>query len=136
MNEIHLIKKIQLGKNSFPAENFYSKLNFSFYCGNGGIKHEVILSFETSVFLKDLIENGQITIETLAKHQVSKLENLKNDANLFFYRYQLLHPKECNNTYLIIFHIDEYREYWSFFIYGIFEIEPLTNIKTLHKNSL
>lgn len=122
MNKIHLIKKIQLGKNSFPAENLYSKLNFSFYCGNGGIKHQVILSFETSFFLKDLIESGQICIEDLAKQQVSKLENLKNNENRFLYRYQLLKPEECNNTYLIIFDIDEYREYWSFFIYGVFKI--------------
>jgi hypothetical protein len=123
MNKIHLIKKIQLGKNSFPAENLYSKLSFSFYCGNDGIKHQVILSFETSFFLNDLIENGQITIDTLAKHQVSKLENLKNNENRFLYRYQLLNPKECNNCYLIIFDIDEYREYWSYYIYGVFTIE-------------
>jgi hypothetical protein len=123
MNKIHLAKKIQLGKNSFPAENLYSKLNFSFYCGNGGLKHQVILSFETSFFLNDLIESGQITIEVLAKQQVSKPEDLKNNENRFLYRYQLLKPEECNNTYLIIFGINEYREYWSYFIYGVFKIE-------------
>lgn len=123
MNEIHLIKKIQLGKNSFAAENLYSKLNFSFYCENGGIKHQVILSFENSFFLNDLIENEQITIDTLVKHQINKLENLENNQTRLLYRYQLLNPKECNNTYLIIFDIDEYREYWSFHIYGVFKIE-------------
>ena len=123
MNKIHLTQKIQLGKNSFPAENLYSKLNFSFYCGNGGIKHQVILSFDTSFFLNDLIESEQITIETLANHQVNSLENLKNNENRFLYRYQLLKPEECNNIYLIIFDIDEYRDYWSYHIYGVFKIE-------------
>lgn len=123
MNKIHLTKKIQLGQNSFSAENLYSKLSFSFYCGNGGIKHQVILSFETSFFLKDLIENGQICIETLAKQQISKFENLKNNENRFLYRYQLVKPEACDNTYLIIFDIDEYRDYWSYHIYGVFKVE-------------
>ena len=123
MNKIHLTQKIQLGKNSFPAENLYSKLNFSFYCGNGGIKHQVILSFDTSFFLNDLIESEQITIETLANHQVNSFENLKNKENRFLYRYQLLKTEECNNIYLIIFDIDEYRDYWSYHIYGVFKIE-------------
>lgn len=74
MNKISIIKKVQLGKNSFSAENLYSELNFSFYCVNGGIKHEVILSFETSFLLNDLIKNEQITTDILAN---IKLVNLK-----------------------------------------------------------
>lgn len=35
MNKISIIKKIQLGDNSFPIQNLYSKLSFSFYCVNG-----------------------------------------------------------------------------------------------------
>ncbi|KQO22553.1 hypothetical protein ASF10_09285 [Flavobacterium sp. Leaf82] len=123
MNKISIIKKVQLGKNSFSAENLYSKLNFSFYCVNGGIKHEVILSFETSFFLNELIKNGQITTESLANHQISKLENLNNTERSFLYRYQFFQPKECNKCYMIIFNIDEYREYWGFYIYGVLEIE-------------
>jgi hypothetical protein len=123
MNKISIIKKVQLGKNSFSAENLYSKLNFSFYCVNGRIKHEVISSFETSFFLNDLIKNGQITTESLAKHQISKLENLNNIERSFLYRYQFFQPKECNKCYMIIFDIDEYREYWGYYIYGVLEIE-------------
>jgi hypothetical protein len=123
MNKISIIKKVQLGKNSFSAENLYSKLNFSFYCVNGRIKHEVILSFETSFFLNELIKNGQITTESLAKHQISKLENLNNTERSSLYRYQFFQPKECNKCYMIIFNIDEYREYWGFYIYGVLEIE-------------
>lgn len=123
MNKISIIKKVQLGKNSFSAENLYSKLNFSFYCVNGRIKHEVILSFEASFLLNDLIKNEQITTDTLAKHQISKLENLNNTERSFLYRYQFFQPKECNKCYMIIFDIDEYREYWGYYVYGVLQIE-------------
>ncbi|CAA9203455.1 hypothetical protein [Flavobacterium collinsii] len=123
MNKISIIKKIQLGQKTFPIENLLSELHFNFYCGKGGIKHQVILSTETSSLLNLLIDSGQIDNTLLAKNEVDKLPNLENKQRIFPYRYQILNSEECNNTYLIVFDIYEYREYYSCTVYGVLQIE-------------
>lgn len=124
MTKISIIKKIQLGgERSFPIETPDSEVYFNFYCGNGGIKHEAIISFKNSNFLSSLIETGQITNKDLAQFHITKLENLQDPNRTFLYRYQICKFKDCQNTYLLIFDIDEYRGYYGCFVYGVLEIE-------------
>ncbi|MFB9076712.1 hypothetical protein ACFFLS_24145 [Flavobacterium procerum] len=127
MNQISVIKKIQLGKNGYPIDNLFANLNFSFYCGDGKVKHDINLSFQKSKFLSELIKSGEITIETLANCQKVKQEDLGNPEKQFLYRYQIYNPVECSNSYLVIFSIDEYREYWSCFIYEVLQIERISH---------
>lgn len=79
--------------------------------------------------LNDLIKNEQITTDTLVKHQISKLENMNDTERSFLYLNQFFQPKEFNKYYIIIFDIGEYREYWSYYIYGVLEIKVSANIK-------
>ncbi|MDQ6529245.1 hypothetical protein [Flavobacterium sp. LHD-85] len=124
MTKISIIKKIPLGgKKSFPIETPDFKLPFSFYCGNGAIKHEAIISFKNSSFLNSLIETGQITNKDLAQFHITKLENLEDPNRTFLYRYQICNFKDCHNTYLLIFDIDEYRDYYSCFIHAVLQVE-------------
>ena len=134
MNKISIIKKIQLGERTFPIENQYSQLKFSFYCGEGGIKHQVILSSETSNLLNSLIESGQINNMVLAQNEVDKLQNLEDKKRVFPYRYQILNPVECNNTYLIIFDIYEYRGYYGCTVYGALQIKSTILINSHEQN--
>lgn len=134
MNKISVIKKIQLGENSFPIENQHSRLKFNFYCGNGGIKHQTILSLETSNLLESLIESGQLDNNDLAQNDVDKLENLEDKKRVFPYRYQIYNSQECNNNYLIIFDIYEYRGYYSCTVYGVLQIESKILIDNYEKN--
>jgi len=123
MTKISIIKKIQLGERSFPIETPDFELHFSFYCGNGVIKHEAIISFKNSNFLSSLIETGKIENKDLAQYNIAKLEDLEDSNKTFLYRYQICNFKDCQNTYLLIFDIDEYRGYYSCFIYGVLQIE-------------
>ena len=123
MNKISIIKKIQLGENGFPVEYYNSRLSFSFYCANGGIKHQIILSFETSCILGPLLESGQISENDLIENNVPKLKKTEHYKGNFPYRYQTYNSKECNNTYLILFDIYEYRDYFSCIVDGVFQIE-------------
>jgi hypothetical protein len=123
MTKISIIKKIQLGERSFPIETPDFELHFSFYCGNGVIKHEAIISFKNSNFLSPLIETGKIENKDLAQYNIAKLEDLEDSNKTFLYRYQICNFKDCQNTYLLIFDIDEYRGYYSCFIYGVLQIE-------------
>jgi hypothetical protein len=124
MTKISIIKKIQLGgERSFPIETPDSEVYFNFYCGNGGIKHEAIISFKNSNFLSSLIETGQIENKGLAQYNVAKIEDLEDSNKRFLYRYQICKFKDCQNTYLLIFDIDEYRGYYGCFVYGVLEIE-------------
>lgn len=107
--------------------NLYANVNFSFYCGDGKIKHDINLSFEKSSFLSELINSGKITIETLVDFQKLKKEKVSNPENQYLYRYQIYNPVECNNSYLVIFSIDEYREYWSCFVYEVVQIERISD---------
>ena len=77
---------------------------------NGGIKHQVILSTETSFLLNSLINSSHIDNTVLAQNEVDKLHNLVDKQRLFPFRYQILNPEECNNTYLIVFNIYECRD--------------------------
>ncbi|SMO40119.1 hypothetical protein SAMN06265220_101547 [Flavobacterium nitrogenifigens] len=95
MTKISIIKKIQLsGQRSFPAETPDFEIPFSFYCGNGVIKHETIISFKNSSFLNSLIETGQITNKDLAQFHITKLENLEDPNRTFLYRYQICNFKD------------------------------------------
>lgn len=124
MTKISIIKKIQLGgERSFPIETPDSEVHFSFYCGNGMIKHEAVISFKSSNYLNSLIETGQITNKDLAQFHITKLENLQDPNRTFLCRYQICKFKDCQNTYLLIFDIDEYRGYYGCFVYGVLEIE-------------
>ena len=123
MNEISIIKKIQLGENCFSVEYYTSKLNFSFYCANGGIKHQIILSFETSYLLDSLLDSGLINEKDLIENNVPKLKITDYHKGHFSYKYQIYNPINCNNTYLILFEISEYRDYFSCFIPAVFQIE-------------
>ncbi|MNK64941.1 hypothetical protein D3C87_842260 [compost metagenome] len=124
MSKISIIKKIQLGdKRSFPIETPDTEVHFSFYCGNGAIKHEAIISFKNSNFLSSLIETGQIENKGLAQYNVAKIEDLEDSNKRFLYRYQICSFKDCQNTYLLIFDIDEYRGYYSCFVHAIFQVE-------------
>ncbi|WP_417940284.1 hypothetical protein [Flavobacterium sp. RS13.1] len=127
MNQISIIKKIQLGENTFPIETPYSNLHFSFYCGNGGIKHKVIVSLENSKLLYSLIGSGQITNDELAKQDVAKLSDLENEERPFPFRYQIYNSNECNNNYLIIFDIYEYRGYYGYTVYAVLQLESQNN---------
>ncbi len=123
MPKISIIKKIQLGVHSFSIENPDAELCFNFYCGNGAIKHEASISLEKSNLLSSLIEIGAISNTDLAQNDVDKLQNLEDPNRAFTYRYQIYNAKECNNDYLIIFDITEYRDYYSGFIYAVLHIE-------------
>lgn len=124
MTKISIIKKIQLGgQRSFPIETPDFELLFSFYCGNEAIKHEAVISFKNSNFLNLLIKTGQITNTDLAQNYIAKLEKLEDPNKTLLYRYQICNFKDCRNTYLLIFDIDEYRGYYSCFIYGVLQIE-------------
>lgn len=123
MNKISIIKKLQLGENRFSVEYYTSKLNFSFYCANGGIKHEVLLSFETAGLMDSLLENGQISENDLIENNVPKLRITTYYKTHFSYKYQIYCPQECQNRYLILFDIHEYRDYFSCIIDGVFQIE-------------
>lgn len=126
MPKISIIKKIQLsGKRSFPTETPDFEIPFSFYCENGGIKHEAIISFKNSNFLSSLIEMGQITNKDLAQFHITKLENLEDPNRTLLYRYQICNFKDCQNTYLLIFNIDEYRDYYSCFIHAVLQVEKI-----------
>jgi hypothetical protein len=134
MTKILIIKKIQLGESTFPIENQHSKLFFNFYCGNGGIKHQTILSLETSNLLDSLIESRQINNKDLAQNDVDKLQNLEDKKRQFPYRFQIYNSQECNNNYLIIFDIYEYRGYYSCTVYGVLHIESKILIDDYEKN--
>ncbi len=123
MSKISIIKKIQLGVHSFPIENLNSEVCFIFYCGNGEIKHEASISLEKSNLLSSLIENGAVSNSDLAQNDVDKLQNLEDLYKTFSYRYQIYNSKECNNNYLIIFDISEYRDYYSCFVYAVLQID-------------
>ncbi|WP_433829522.1 hypothetical protein [Flavobacterium anhuiense] len=123
MSKISIIKKIQLGTHSFPIENHDSEFSFNFYCGNGEIKHEASISLEKSNLVSSLIEIGAISNSDLAQNDVDKLQNLEDTNRAFTYRYQIYNSKECNNDYLIIFDITEYRDYYSGLIYAVLQIE-------------
>lgn len=123
MSKISIIKKIQLGQKSFPLEHPDAEFRFSFYCGNGGKKHEAAISFKTSTLLSSLIETGQITDDDLVQNNVIKLEYLKDQSNALLNRYQISRFKDCDNYYIIIFDINEYRDYYSCFIHGVLQIE-------------
>lgn len=124
MTKISIIKKIQLGgQRSFPIETPDFELLFSFYCGNGAIKHEAVISFKNSNSLNSLIETGQITNNDLVQNCIAKLENLEDPNKALLYRYQICDFKDCQNTYLLIFDINEYRGYYGCFIYGALQIE-------------
>ncbi|KFF03038.1 hypothetical protein [Flavobacterium reichenbachii] len=122
MSEFLILKNIQLGQNSFGVESIYSTLNFSFYCASGIKKHFVNLSLADSFFLKDLIEAGKISNTALAKSGVDKLENLENTGRLFPYQYQMFCFDDCDNQYLIIFSVIDYRDTYSFIIYGVLQL--------------
>lgn len=134
MSEISIIKKIQLGENTFQIENPYSQLSFSFYCGKGEIKHQTILSTETSFLLNSLIDSGQIDYAVLAQNDVDKLQNLEDPKKIFPYRYQMLNQEQCHNTYLLIFDIYEYREHYSCTIYAVLQIESIILINNYEQN--
>jgi len=134
MNKISIIKKIQLGESTFPVENQNSKISFNFYCGNGGIKHSTILSLESSNLLDSLIESGQIDNKDLAQNDIDKLQNLEDKKRPFPYRFQIYNSQECNNNYLIIFDIYEFRGYYSFTIYGVLQIESTLSINNYEQN--
>jgi hypothetical protein len=134
MNKILIIKKIQIGESTFPVENQNSKLSFNFYCGNGGIKHKTILSLENSNLLDSLIESGQIDNKDLAQNDIDKLQNLEDKKRPFPYRFQIYNSQECNNNYLIIFDIYEFRGYYSFTIYGVLQIESTLSINNYEQN--
>ncbi|HEU0126803.1 hypothetical protein [Flavobacterium sp.] len=123
MSKISIIKKIQLGVHGFPIEHPDSELCFNFYCGNGVIKHEASISLEKSNLLVSLIESGTISNTDLAQNDVDTLQNLEDPNRAFTYRYQIYNAKECNNDYLIIFDITEYRDYYTGFIYAALQIE-------------
>jgi hypothetical protein len=123
MSEFLILKNIQLGQNTFGVESIYSTLNFSFYCASGIKKHLVDLSLEDSFFLKDLIKAGKINNTALAKSGVDKLENLENPSRLFPYQYQMFSFDDCDNHYLIIFSVIDYRDTYSFIIYGVLQIQ-------------
>lgn len=134
MNKISIIKKIQLGETTFPIENPHSELDFNFYCANGGIKHQTILSLENSNLLNSLRESGQINNKDLAQNDIDKLQNLEDTKKSFPYRFQIYNSQECNNNYLIIFDIYEYRGYYSYTIYGVLQIETKILIDNYEKN--
>ncbi len=123
MSRISIIKKIQLGKRSFPIDHPDFELHFSFYCGNGGIKHEAVISFKSANFLRSLIETEQITNEDLAQYNIAKLEDLEDKNREFPYRYQICNFKNCPNTYLLVYDFNEYRDYHGCFIHGVLQIE-------------
>lgn len=123
MTKISIIKKIQLGERSFPIETPDFELHFSFYCGNGAIKHEAIISFKNSNFLSALIETGRITNHDLIQNNIVRLENLEDPNTLLSFRYQICNFKDCHNTYLLIFDIHENRGYYGFFIHTVLQIE-------------
>ncbi|MDY0986518.1 hypothetical protein SOM12_03770 [Flavobacterium sp. CFBP9031] len=126
MTKISIIKKIQLGgERSFPIESPDSEVYFNFYCGNGGIKHEAIISFKNSNFLSSLIETGLITNHDLAQNNIVKLEYLEDQNAVFSFRYQICNFKDCQNTYLLIFDVHENRGYYGFFIHGVLQIEKI-----------
>lgn len=134
MNKISIIKKIQIGEKAFPIENPYAELNFSFYCGNGGLKHQTILSMESSILLSSLLESEQVNSSHLAKNDVDKLENLENKERIFPYRYKIFSSVECNNSYLIIFDINEYRGYYSCYVYAVLQIESTISNNNYDEN--
>ncbi|MFC0781005.1 hypothetical protein [Flavobacterium sp. HJSW_4] len=124
MTKISIIKKIQLGEErSLPLHHPDAELCFSFYCGSGKIKHEAVLSFASSNFLRSLTESGQLSNYDLAQNYVTKLQDLEDQNRNFPYRYQFYNSKECNNDYLIIFDINEYRDYYGIFVYAVLQIE-------------
>ena len=124
MGKISIIKKIQLGQDrSLPIDHPDTELYFSFYCGNGQIKHKAVISIANSNFLRLLIETEQLTNYDLAQNHVTKLENLEDKNKALQYRYQIYNSKECNSNYLIIFDINEYRDYYSCFIYAVLQIK-------------
>ncbi|MBL0737278.1 hypothetical protein JI750_10300 [Flavobacterium sp. GN10] len=124
MTKISIIKKIQLGGGtSLPIETPDSEVHFNFYCGNGRIKHEAIISFKTSSFLSSLIKTGVITNQDLAQNNIVNLEYLENPNTSISFRYQICNFKDCQNTYLLIFDIHENRGYYGFYIYGVLQIE-------------
>jgi hypothetical protein len=112
MNKISIIKKLQLGESSFPIDDLYSKVYFSFYCAKGGIKHQIFLSFETSNLLDDLVKNND---------DLFRENEFQKDPSP--YRYQIYNSQECNNNYLIIFDISEHRDYFSCHVNTVFQIE-------------
>ena len=123
MSKISIIKKIQLGgARSFPLESPDSESCFTFYCGNGAIKHQAVISWKSSSLLSSLIESGKISNNDLTENYVDKLENLEDPDRAFFYRYQIFNFQNCNNDYLIIFGINEYRDYYSYLIYAVLQI--------------
>ncbi|OAZ04477.1 hypothetical protein [Flavobacterium succinicans] len=134
MNEIFIIKKIQIGERTFPVENQNSKLSFNFYCGNGGVKHKTILSLKDSDLLDSLIENAKIDYKDLVKNDVDKLQNLEDRKRPFPYRFQIYNSQECNNNYLLIFDIYEFRGYYGFTIYGVLQIESTPSINNYEQN--
>lgn len=134
MNKILITKKIQLGESTFPIENLYSELHFNFYCANGGIKHKIIISLENSNLLSSLIESGQINNKDLAQNDVDKLQNLEDKKRPFPYRFLIYNSHECNNNYLIIFDIYEYRGYYTCTVYGVLQIESKILIDNYEKN--
>jgi len=134
INKISIIKKIQLGENTFPIENQDSRLHFNFYCANGGIKHQTILSLESSNLLESLIESGDLNNNDLAQNDVDKLQHLEDKKREFPYRYQIYNSMECNNNYLIIFDIYEYRGYYSCTVYSVLQIESKILIDSYEKN--
>ena len=124
MSKISIIKKIQLGgARSFPLENPDSELCFTFYCGNGAIKHKAVISWKSSNLLRLLIESDQISKNDLIENHVDKREYLEDLDRAFLYRYQIFDFKECNNNYLIIFDINEHRDYYGCFVYGVLQIQ-------------
>ncbi|WPO77475.1 hypothetical protein [Flavobacterium sp. KACC 22761] len=123
MSKISIIKNIQLGKKSFAIENPDAALCFSFYCGDGEIQHNAVISFEKSNLLSSLIETGQLTNLDLIQNNIDKQLNRGNQNGLLYCRYQICNFKECNNNYLIIFDINEYRDYYSCFIYSVLQID-------------
>lgn len=134
MNKISIIKKIQLGENNFSLDHFFDKVNFRFYCANGEIKHHAILSSETSNLLDDLIETKQIDQEDLIHNNSDLFKKTGLQKNPFSYRYQIYNSQDCNNTYLIIFDISEYRDYFSCHVNTIFQIESKNSITDFQPN--
>ncbi|MEN2412663.1 hypothetical protein [Flavobacterium mesophilum] len=129
MSQISILKNIQLGKKSFPLENPDAEMCFSFYCGNGEIQHKAVISFGKSNLLSSLLEAGQLTNHDLNQINIDKLLTLGNQNSFSFCRYQICNFNECNNDYLIIFDINEYRDYYSCFIYSVLQIEKQVIIK-------
>lgn len=134
MTKISIIKKIQLGENNFALDHFFDKIKFSFYCAKGGIKHPIILSFETSNLLDSLIESGQIIKDDLINNS-DVFKETEIQKSPFPYRYQIYNSQECNTIYLIIFDISEHRDYFSCHVNTVFQIESKISIANFQQNS-